>query len=874
MIEAVSHILIRPGDQPAAPIGGKARNLLTIHQLGLDTPSFVIIPDTWFESFCGAALLDEKGVPDFDKIQLPASLLDAVLDSLPASSSFFAVRSSFRDEDAGQHSFAGQFKSRLFVPAEGLEEAILDVWSSCVQSNVATYQQELQLERHYFLSIIIQEMLEPEVSGVAFSMNPVSGHRYQQVINAVYGVGEGLVSGELDADQFLVEGEQVESRLVKKTHQVVFHSATGAGVCKEEVPAKQQDQPSLNSGQIGEVVAALRLLRNHFQLHQDVEFAFQNGQLFILQARPVTNAGKIPDISGKYIVWDNSNIIESYPGITSPLTFSYIIKLYERAYRQFVALMGVAPKEIDRNGDYFANMLGLLNGRIYYNLRSWYKMISMLPGYSFNARFMEQMMGVKDRFDLDPEDEHSKFGDVFRMIRMTGNILWNLFTLESQKRKFVRVFESMETEYQDLDPDALQPHQIMELYKRQESLMLSIWKAPLVNDFFAMIYFGLLKKSMTNLFGEDTNMHNDLLMGGQAIITTKPAELIARMVNRIYETPALLERFQQQDCAHILQGLQTTPEFRSLREEMDQYIHQFGDRMVGELKLETITYRQQPELFIEVLQTYIHQNLKPLRGASGSGNSELRIAAQKALRHQLRRRPLRYWLVRHVLKRARQLVAGRENLRLYRTRAFGWARTTFLQLGKIFFAEGLLQRPEDIFMLTKEEIFDYIKGTSANYDLSALVELRRRQFEAFQEEPMQSERIKTHGIVYLGNSFYQEETEKVGDGDLNGIGCCKGIVRGRVKVVRRPEEVYESEGEILVTTSTDPGWVTIFPSISGILVERGSLLSHAAIVSREMGIPCIVGIKGLTTRLKTGDIVEMDGEKGMINILKRHDEQS
>jgi hypothetical protein len=693
MIEAVSHFLIQPGDTPTAPIGGKARNLLTIHQLGLPTPAFVIIPDTWFESFCGKELLNEQGVPDFNRIQLPASLIEAVLNSIPNPSSFFAVRSSFRDEDAGQHSFAGQFKSRLFVPAEGLEEAILDVWSSCVQSNVATYQKEHQLERHFFLSIIIQEMLDPEVSGVAFSMNPVSGHRYQQVINSVYGLGEGLVSGELDADQFLVEGDQIESRLAQKTHQVVFHSVSGAGVQKEEVPTKKQEEPSLDTGQIWEVTTALRQLKSHFQLPQDIEFAFQKGQLFVLQARPVTNAGKIPDVSGKYIVWDNSNIIESYPGITSPLTFSYIIKLYERAYRQFVALMGVAQKEIDRNGDYFANMLGLLNGRIYYNLRSWYKMISMLPGYSFNARFMEQMMGVKDRFDLDPEDEHSKFGDVFRMIRMTGNILWNLFTLESQKRKFVRVFESMEMEYRDLDPESLKPHQIMELYKRQESLMLSIWKAPLVNDFFAMIYFGLLKKSMTNHFGEDTNMHNDLLMGGQAIITTKPAELIARMVNRIYDSPELLELFRQQSRTDILHQLQIDPRFQLLREEIDQYIDQFGDRTVGELKLETITYRQQPELFIDVLRTYIHQNLKPLRGIPESGDSPLRIAAQKALRQKLKRRPIRYWLIRHVLKRARQLVAGRENLRLYRTRAFGWARTTFLQLGKIFFAEGTDSTP-------------------------------------------------------------------------------------------------------------------------------------------------------------------------------------
>ena len=141
------------------------------------------------------------------------------------------------------------------------------------------------------------------------------------------------------------------------------------------------------------------------------------------------------------------------------------------------------------------------------------------------------------------------------------------------------------------------------------------------------------------------------------------------------------------------------------------------------------------------------------------------------------------------------------------------------------------------------------------------------QYTDFQKEISQSERIKTYGIVYQGNAFVQGKPIAEQPGALKGIGCCKGVVKGKVKIVQKPEDAFDMDGDILVTTTTDPGWVTIFPSISGILVERGSLLSHAAIVSREMGIPCIVGINGLTAKLKPGDYVEMDGEKGIVNII-------
>jgi pyruvate,water dikinase len=212
-------------------------------------------------------------------------------------------------------------------------------------------------------------------------------------------------------------------------------------------------------------------------------------------------------------------------------------------------------------------------------------------------------------------------------------------------------------------------------------------------------------------------------------------------------------------------------------------------------------------------------------------------------------------------------VSARENLRYERTRGFGVVRQLFCAIGKVFFSEGIIENERDIFYLSKEEIFDHIKGTSINNDLKKLIELRKTEFQNFEKD-VTGERIDTRGMVYQGNDFNPIKHGESLQGDLKGIGCCPGRVRAKVRVVKDPNEVENLNGDILVTSSTDPGWVTLFPTASAILVERGSLLSHSAIVSREMGKPCIVGITGLLQRLKTGDEVEMDGSTGEVKIIQ------
>jgi pyruvate,water dikinase len=236
----------------------------------------------------------------------------------------------------------------------------------------------------------------------------------------------------------------------------------------------------------------------------------------------------------------------------------------------------------------------------------------------------------------------------------------------------------------------------------------------------------------------------------------------------------------------------------------------------------------------------------------------------------LANQPLRRWIFRWVLRHARNRVRDRENLRFERTRVFGRARQIFVELGRRLYAVDELNEPHAVFYLTVDEILGFVDGTTTCTDLRGLAGVRKAEYDRFGQLPPPAERFVTHGIVHQGNLFQPAQAQMIavpqGD-ELRGIGCCPGVVRGTARLVTNPLTVQLAPGDILVAERTDPSWIMIMPAAAGLLVERGSLLSHAAIVSRELGIPSIVSLAGVTRWLKDGDQVELDGGTGIVKRL-------
>ncbi len=858
-------------------IGGKATNLFRLKELGINVPTWIVIPSDFLSQKNNTTFSD-----DFIKEIL--NYFDKKNEEV-----FFAVRSSGIDEDGAKFSFAGQFETFLYVKPDELSEKIEAVKKSALSERVQKYRKENKLEPEAEIAVIIQKMINPEVSGVAFGIDPTNGDTETKIISSVYGVGEGLVSGKLDADTYSIKNEKIISQITKKTTAFVCDTEK-SGIKEIDIAPKKQNLSSLNNKQLKEIADLLDKLQKALGKPQDIEFAFAENKLYLLQTRPITATGSK---QGEYTLWDNSNIVESYPGITTPLTFSFIIKMYEAVYRQFVSLLGLKENEINKHSEIFANTLGLIKGRVYYNLLNWYKMLAMVPGYSLNAEFMENMMGVKEKFELREDFRMNKglarlriIGMIFKMIKLHRN-------LPKEREKFLKYLNKTMLRYSNINFSELSAKEIKGFYIDFEQNLLKKWKAPLINDFFAMIWFGVLQKmSAKYKVSDNINIHNDLLCGSSDIISTEPIHRSIKIAGLISANPEAKELFLHKSENDIYKELQKG-KFPEIKNEINDYISKFGERCVGELKLETISYSQNPELFIKIIKSYVTQNIT-VKNINNNIETDIRKKAEEDVRKNLKYKFLKRKFYNLALLKARDLVSNRENLRYERTRAFGIVRMMFSEIGNKLAQDGAIENPRDIFMLRQEEIFDLIESkgifhvtgvliTHFNYKnkktelpedyeeckmfCKNLIQKRKQEFSEYKTGKIPEERFFTYGNNFSDEYIYSTDKIEEITGDLKGIGCSPGIVKGKVQIVIDPNQTESLNGNILVTSSTDPGWVTLFPTASAIIVERGSLLSHSAIVSREMGIPCIVSVTGLLRKLKTGDNIIMNGSTGKISII-------
>lgn len=804
--------------------GGKGAALAQLKSAGFKVPHFIVLPVSFFKNL------------ELNEENAAAGIIESCVAFLPEWNTTFnqkaiAVRSSAVAEDSAAHSFAGQFKTLLNVEPGKVSEAIAEVWLSAKSS--AAYTTAHGLNQDTRMAVILQEMVEATAAGVAFSAHPVNGTE-EIIINAVPGLGDKLVDGSVTGDTYAV-----------LQNEIVLRQAAS----KEVV---------LSDTQILAVAAAAQKAQAFFYGPQDIEFAFCKEELYILQSRPITTLPKTVTI------WDNSNIVESYPGLSQPLTFSFIEKMYEAVYRQFSELLGVSKKKIDTNANAFASMLGLLNGRVYYNLNSWYQALSLLPGYSINAAFMEKMMGVKEKPDIViAQEESSKLSAWWEVANATASILKNLATARKQAKHFKKAFDKVYATFSNKNFDEENLQQLWQDYRAFEGLMVQEWKAPLVNDFFAMIYFGLLQKLCVSIAPEDINLHNRLLAGSEDVLTTQPMKELPKIARAIVNDAPLLLVAKEGSAEELYQALQQ-PEHAAAWKLFTEYIQVWGERSVAELKLETITYHQNPLLLVRLLQSYLQQ--QSTESFDGIESKKDRLAAEALAQQKLKGKWGKRLLFNHVLRNARYFVTQRENLRYYRTRGFGMVRRMMLGIGRQLATANIISEKRDVFWLKLDELETL---TTIPKPMAEIVSQRQASYKRFEEHNV-PQRIVSYGVPkglinIKSRSVLQENTS----GILQGIPCSAGIVRATIRLVTYLDELKSLNGAILATYATDPGFVVLFASASGILTERGSLLSHAAIVSREMGIPCIVGIEGLMDQLKDGTIVEMDGSTGTVTIVSK-----
>jgi len=820
-------------------LGGKGYALACAQRAGFPVPPFLAIPPAVCEAIRTASGAIE--FPEALRHELATSLAE-----LCPNGEWTAVRSSAVDEDGARCSFAGQLQSFLFVTADEVAARIADVWRSAYSEQVVAYRRQrgiFQAPRPP--AVLVQRMVNAGAAGVAFSADPVSGRRGTCVVAAVRGVADRLVSGERNADTWHVD----------RAGRIVSRALAGPQAC-------------LDDREVQEVVRLARRCTHHFGRPQDIEWAIEGGRLHLLQSRPITSLAARPDPDGALAIWDSSNIGESYGGVTTPLTFSYIRHAYKHVYRQLCHVGGVDPAAIKTHDDVFGRMLGLVAGRVHYNLLGWYRLLAFTPGFSHNRRFLDEMLGIRVETSAEilsrVQPQGSRAGGLARIAWQCITLLRNYITVEHRNDSFRNRLNAALAPVQP-GLEEMRADELAEYFRALQRSLLTKWDAPLVNDFFAMIFHGLLRRLVERWFEPgDRGLPNDLLSGEPGIISVEPARRIRLMAGIAAGDPELVALLCHGRLEDILRRAQANTAFHAT---YCDYLELFGDRCLEELKLESTTLFDDPLPLLRTLGRLASSAQRTVPGDL----SNPRETAQRRVRGVLGRNPLKFLVFDWVLRNARARVRDRENLRFERTRVFGRVRRIFVEIGKRMWEIELLESPRDIFWLELDEILGFIEGTATCTNLKGLAALRKAEFERYHGGETPDRRFETRGIVHHGNSFRAATgTIVAGSGDeRSATGCCPGKVRGPARVIRSPENAEIHPGEILIAERTDPGWVMLFASAAGLVIEHGSLLSHAAIVARELGIPAVIGVTGACRWLADGDIVELDGATGTVRRIEQ-----
>lgn len=869
-----------PATADAATWGGKGAALARLVGLRLPVPPLVVVtPDAVAASLTEThrAALDAAARGDL----APDALADVLADLAPSptvaeairaavdglGADRLAVRSSAPDEDGSAHAFAGQLESFLGVAPADVSARVADVWRSAFAPRVWAYRAARGIGGPPVPpAVVLQGVVEARAAGVAFTADPVTGADVC-VLAAVHGLATRLVEGREEGETLHVDPDgQVVHRTDGAQATADRLASDGEGLAEHPAPAG----PVLTDDEAARVAALARCTAAALGAPQDVEWVLDpEGALWLVQSRPITTlATRAAAPAGRVRLWDNSNIAESYGGVTSPLTYSFARRAYEAVYREFCRLLGVPEARIAAEADTFAAMIGRLHGRVYYNLGNWYRVLALLPGYRLNAPLMEGMMGVREPIPdaLRPAPAPvSKLGDALALARSVVGLVVAAVRLPAMQRAFyARLNETLAPVDPGSGPgqalDAMPLDALADHYRDVERRLLTRWDAPLVNDFFAMIAFGIAGRLADRWIGPGAL--GGLLAGDGGVVSAEPAARVGAMA-RLAAGAGLADVLQHGALADIERVVAAHPD---LAAQAADYLDRFGDRCLEELKLESPTLADDP---LPLWRSVGTASAHPDRASERSdATAALRADAEARRADTMRGHPLRRAVFGVALRLARARVRDRENLRFERTRVFGRARRIVRAMGARLAEAGRLDAVDDVFYLDLGELLGACDGTAAGTDLAALAQARRGETERFRAAPAPPDRFTTTGAVALAPLVPTAPAlpaDAGASGEVRvGVGCCPGVVEGPARVVRDPRGVSLAPGTILVAERTDPGWVLLFPACAGLVVERGSLLSHSAIVARELGLPAAVAVPGATAWLRDGDRVRLDGATGRV----------
>ncbi|MFZ6020364.1 MAG: PEP/pyruvate-binding domain-containing protein [Chloroflexota bacterium] len=879
--------------------GGKGANLARLTQAGLPVPPGVILSTAAYRIFVEvnqlAGVLTEAltANPDiplnalediatrirqrFAVAALPADVIEEIGKwYAQAGRPLLAVRSSATTEDLPGLSFAGQQDTFLNIRGEAqLLRAVVDCWSSLWTGRAISYRLHHRVpQSDLALAVILQTMVQSHVSGVMFTANPLSGARNEVVINAAFGLGDGLVSGRVEPDEYRVE--MVTQRLLTKT------LGSKGGQVQERSPGASSliaatqalpDEAIFSLAQLGKRIEAL------YGVPQDIEWAWNESSFYVLQSRPITSLYPLPEglpVKPLHVLFSFAAVQGVFEPIT-PLGREIILQLFGSGAR----LLGYRFDPQNQRTLFVAGERLWGNTTPILNTHLGRRVVPAVMGFvEPSARqFILQLLEEPEIGQDAPIRLKTRLHLMRFAVPVLINILLNLVAPDRRRESILKRMESMLVNLEK-DLAGLPEQPTARLAGLVERITTFFQKLPGgLRQLVAMVASGVASLNLVRLLaahdsGEDRTSDSSSWQQRVLELTrslphnpTTQMDLHLWTIARAIRQDMAARREIESHSSLVFSEKYRVGELNALtRSLLDEFLKRYGRRGLGEIDIGRPRWKEDPTGLFDLLKTFLRMeddDTAPDR--AHSKGQEVAQAAVRALCDDVRNKPggwLRVGLVRFLASRARAWMGLREYPKYFLVRVFGAFREVLLQIGGELYRQGLLQRADDLMFLQLPEL----RRLAENPDdpqWRALIAQRRMAFD-YEVHRRQVPRV----LLSDGRAFYagvggNGESSRV----LWGSPVSPGVAEGLVRVVTDPRRADLQRGEIMVCPGTDPTWTPLFMTAGGLVMETGGLMTHGAVVAREYGLPAVVGVDQATRRLRTGQRVRLDGSSGRIDLL-------
>ncbi len=854
-----------------AGVGGKGANLGEMIKAGIPVPGGFVVLTGAYKKFIAENSIEEKiselisGLDDnnieqveetsnkikelFAAGETPGDILVEIekiyrVLNQPA----VAVRSSATAEDMPGTSFAGQYDTYLNITGtEDLNKSIKKCWASLWNSRALSYRLKQGIDsKELAHGVVVQELIDSEKSGILFTANPVNGRRDQALLNSSWGLGETIVGGEVNPDQWVinkVDGTVIEESIASKTVMVIRKDK---GIEWVDVPEEKQDQVTLTNNDVSALLELGQKVEHYFGAPQDIEWAYSNGRFYLVQSRPITSLFPLP------------KPIDKDKGFRVYLNFN----LYTQAMQEPFTPTGEAMLK---------EMLSSMAKRIYRGYRNqevpWIKSAARrvfvdFTGLLRNQRFVQKLDGSPN--DKDPVTTKALLQvfkrneqDIMAGKKGPGSALRVLAKIDPWVLNFT-ITTLHKVMYGKLSPQKARAK--AEEYGENKIRAIAEESSNLktVED-----KLNFIERQGLNLF---ISLFEVVFYIAVSSTYIKQAETIMRKhlddISELYKVekalPHNVTTEMGMELLRIAKALAEKGEKPDPRkEEIQSFLQKYGHRSSIEIDLGVPKWEEDPAYVVDLIQSYIDhktydEGLEKFYRARDEAEEAI-ISITNQLKQKGAGRDARK--IEKLLRDYREMFGVRELPKYYLTQAFSILRGILKAIGEELVVQGRLEDKMDIFYASFADIRSGEK----------LQDLVKKNKEDYARE---LERTAPRIITSTGECIYTtlEEVEK--EDTLIGIPVSPGVYEGKVRLMKHPEEgVKLGKGEILVTKATTPAWTPLFLKIGGLIMETGGPISHGSVVAREYGVPAVAGVKDATARLKDGQSVRINGETGSVQLL-------